>query len=620
MDCNSRRSFLKNVAVGSLSLGPVAGLQPSNAASLSDTENLDGGKGHGSTLLATDHRPCEWSFVSSKTYSDPFNDVELDVVVTDPQGHEQRVPAFWAGDHVWRVRYASHGPGRYSFRTTCSDPKNSDLHGKTGTLEVSPYKGDNPLFLHGPIRVASDRLHFEHEDGTPFFWLGDTWWFGFCTRLPWPEGFQVLTEDRVKKGYTVIQIVAGLYPETTGGGASPFDPRGNNEAGYCWEEKYARINPRYFDMADLRLQHLVERGLLPCVVGSWGYHLPPMGVAKMKQHWRNIIARWGAYPVVWCIAGELMMPYWSPRTKDELAELEKRGMTIADRREADRAFQKHGYTEVGKYIRSTDPYHRLLTLHPQAMISPRVQTEDVTILDFDMLQTTHDDWWGMPGSLELLTSELAQSPRMPVLVGEVVYEGLQQHNRQEVIRFAFWTSMLSGEAGHTYGAGGIFEMEARDQPYGLTADGDFHSYGDLPWDVAYLFPGAQQVAWGKQLLARYEWWRLEPHPEWVEPHWTKEDYMLPYAASIPGELYIVFMPQLTRAKPRSLHQFSMPTIKKLNPNVTYEALWFNPATGKEFPIGKAAPAPDGTWQPPDPDDMVDWVLVVEKPGVRKSQT
>jgi hypothetical protein len=315
-----------------------------------------------------------------------------------------------------------------------------------------------------------------------------------------------------------------------------------------------------------------------------------------------------------------MMPYSPPRTDDELAELEKRGMTIGERREADRQFQKHGYTEVCKYIRSIDPYHHPLTLHAQAMLSPRAQTDDVTLLDFDMIQASHDDWWGMPASLELVTSELAQSPRMPVLVGEVVYEGLQQSNRQDVVRFSYWTSMLSGMAGYTYGAGGIFEMEARDHPYGLTGDSDFHSYGDMPWDVAYLFPGAQQVAWGKQLLTRYEWWRLEPHPEWVEPHWTKDDYRLPFAASIPGELYIVYMQRLTRAPRGSLHPFRMPTIKNLRPGVTYEALWFSPATGKEYPIGKAVPAPDGTWQPPDPDDMVDWVRVVEKPGARKQKT
>ena len=54
----------------------------------------------------------------------------------------------------------------------------------------------------------------------PFFWLGDTWWMGLTKRLLWPEGFKLLTADRVKKGFTVIQIVAGLYPDMV-----PFDSR-----------------------------------------------------------------------------------------------------------------------------------------------------------------------------------------------------------------------------------------------------------------------------------------------------------------------------------------------------------------------------------------------------------
>jgi len=28
----------------------------------------------------------------------------------------------------------------------------------------------------------------EHSDGTPFLWLGDTWWMGLTTRLDWPDG------------------------------------------------------------------------------------------------------------------------------------------------------------------------------------------------------------------------------------------------------------------------------------------------------------------------------------------------------------------------------------------------------------------------------------------------
>ena len=90
-----------------------------------------------------------------ESYEDPFNDVELDVVVTDPEGREQRVPAFWGGGQVWRVRYAPHVAGRYEFRSVSSDSSNSDLHGRTGTLEVSEYKGENPCC--GTARCASPR-------------------------------------------------------------------------------------------------------------------------------------------------------------------------------------------------------------------------------------------------------------------------------------------------------------------------------------------------------------------------------------------------------------------------------------------------------------------------------
>ena len=41
---------------------------------------------------------------------------------------------------------------------------------------------------------------------------------GLVKRLGWPEDFQLLTADRISKGFAVIQIVAGLYPDMP-----PFD-------------------------------------------------------------------------------------------------------------------------------------------------------------------------------------------------------------------------------------------------------------------------------------------------------------------------------------------------------------------------------------------------------------
>ena len=161
------------------------------------------------------NRVIEIRLQSKKTYRNPFLELELDAVVTRPDGQQLRVPMFWAGEQEWRLRYASHQLGTHSWRTECTDRDNAGLHGIQGTLQVVPYEGDNPLYRHGPLRVTQDQRHFEHADGTPFFWLGDTWWKGLCRRLTW-QGFQELTADRNKKGFTVIQIVCGTYPDERG--------------------------------------------------------------------------------------------------------------------------------------------------------------------------------------------------------------------------------------------------------------------------------------------------------------------------------------------------------------------------------------------------------------------
>ncbi len=89
--------------------------------------------------------------ISARSYTDPFNDVEVDVAFTDECGRETRVPAFWAGDSIWRVRFSSPELGTYTYRTICSDESNPDLHGVEGSFQVTPYTGPNPLYQHGPF-------------------------------------------------------------------------------------------------------------------------------------------------------------------------------------------------------------------------------------------------------------------------------------------------------------------------------------------------------------------------------------------------------------------------------------------------------------------------------------
>ncbi len=435
----------------------------------------------------------EARFEAALPHHDPFDELTLDAVFTDPHGQTFRVPAFWAGGNVWKVRYASPLPGKHTFHTECSDPKDTGLNGVDGAVQVTPYQGDNPLYLHGPIRVAPDKRHFQHADGTPFLWLGDTWWMGLCKRLHWPDEFQLLTADRKAKGFNVIQIVGGLYPDQ-----GAFDERSANESGFAWEKDYSRIRPEYFDLADERIKYLVDQGIVPCIVGSWGFHLPWLGIDKMKQHMRYLSARYGAMPVVWCVAGEFNLPYY----------LEP-GFPMGGEKQA------QGWAEVTRYLRTVNPFGRLVTAHPTGIppLSARLVFKDDTLLDFDMLQTGHGMREVLAPTVTAFRASYDAQPPMPVINAEVTYEALSGVIPAEVPRMMCWVCLLSGAAGHTYGANGIWQMNRKEQPYGKSPHGG--TYGPIPWDESMKLPGSTQVGFAKRLLEKYEWEHFEPHPEWV---------------------------------------------------------------------------------------------------------
>lgn len=534
-------------------------------------------------MRAIEKEATEWNYVSGQKREDPFNEVELDVVVQHSDGELWRVPAYWAGGQEWRVRFCPPKPGRYETTTVCSDESDCGLHEVRGSIEVASYEGDNPLLIHGPLQVAVSHRTFEHADGTPFFWLGDTWWMGFCNRLSWPDDFQRLAADRAAKGFTVVQIVAGLYPDMPG-----FDPRGANEAGFPWENNYTRINPSYFDMADLRIRWLVQSGLVPCVVGCWGYYLPLLGTAKMKQHWRYLIARWAAYPVVWCLAGEAAMPYY-----------------LSEDKEGDRDKQVTGWTEVGRYVRKTDPFKRIVTIHPTEI--GRDQVLDDGVLDFDMLQTGHGGFDSVSNTVKKVSVEYAREPVMPVVVGEASYEGILHGTQAEVQRLTFWTSVLSGAAGHTYGANGIWQVNTRQNPYGPSPHGG--NWGNTPWEEAYRLPGSQQLGLSCKLLQLFPWWRFEPNQNWVDPSGSPEHVTAPFAAGVPGEIRFIYFYNPTFPWSSHCH-----TVTMLEPDIEYKALFWDPRTGDAHNLGTVKPDANGRWNVPLQPTFSDWLLILDATG------
>lgn len=504
--------------------------------------------------------PVEITFTGNIQYDDPLYGVEVDAIVTGPTGVIQKVPAFWAGGKTWKVRYASVNTGRYTWRIQCSNKNDLSLNTKEGTIDIKPYTGSSILYRSGAIRIAEGHRHFEYADGKPFLWLGDTWWKGLSKRISFNE-FKILTADRKKKGFNVVQIIAGPYPDEPA-----FDPRWANEGGMPYTAGYATINPAYFNYADKRIEHLIQEGLLPAIVGGWGWHMESVGVEKLKRHWRNIIARYAAYPVTWIAGGESGGEDW---------------------------------TAVARYIRDTDPFHRLVTMHSYPG-SGRMYIPDETVLDFDMLQTGHGGFFGYASpygvwqataanTVSKVMAAYSKTPAMPVVLGEVTYEGHMQTNGAEVQRQVYWSSMLSGAAGFTYGAGGIWQMNSaieRGAEYEFT-----------PWFEAMKLPGAAQLATGKKLLEQYRWWLFEPHPEWVNPHssalfephdkWFDDSTKFaegggqwdrPYAAGIGGEVRFIYIPG-------HYYDWTTPTIKNLEADIPYHAFLVDPANGKPYELG-----------------------------------
>jgi hypothetical protein len=260
-----------------------------------------------------------------------------------------------------------------------------------------------------------------------------------------------------------------------------------------------------------------------------------VGIDGIQRHWRNLIARYGAYPAVWIIGGESGGPQW---------------------------------TEVARYVQQIDPYHHPSTMHP--FQSGRLSVTDETVIDFDMLQTGHGDWDAARGAIPKVQAACARKPPLPVVLGEYCYEGHMQTAFQDVQRYVFWGNILSGSAGHTYGAAGVWHASVEGDP-GIANVYDFTS-----WKEGMNYAGSTQLGIGKRLLEQYPWARFEPHPEWVADGC--------FAAGIPGEVRFVYLPR------RNVYNWSGLVVKQLERDVPYHAFYFNPTNGKRYDLGTVVSA------------------------------
>ncbi|HEY2146522.1 MAG TPA: DUF4038 domain-containing protein, partial [Pirellulales bacterium] len=328
----------------------------------------------------------------------------------------------------------------------------------------------------------------------------------------------------------------------------------------------------------------------PCIVGGWGYFMPLMGVEKMKAHWRYLIARYGAWPVVWCAAGEANLPYYLAK-----------GFPYDDRE------QVHGWTEVLRSIRATDPWRRPLTIHPTAInrYTSRHATDDERLLDFDMLQTPHGQAEAAPVAVRAMRESYAAKPTMPVIDGEASYEMLNDNLPTAWTRAMFWLCLTNGAAGHTYGANGIWQVNRRGDPHGPSPHGG--NYGKIAWDEAMRLLGSEQVALGKKFFESLPWTKLAPidgAAAWLDEPANAPPQMKPVAPQTCGigdGLLVIY-----GLKPQGI------AVSRLRPNAVYHVTLFDPVTGKRTKEHDVAADANGSFSLATPHLDHDFVWLLER--------
>jgi hypothetical protein len=543
------------------------------------------GEGSGSVLTTSVNRATVWTLSSARDRADPWSEIALFATLRGPGGEELRIPGYWDGERTWRFRVSAPTPGRWTLESACDDASDEGLDARTAELRVLPADTaeTNVFVRHGAVGMTEGGAAFAHRDGTPFHWLADTWWMLMSERVAWPEDFGRLVDHRKAQGFTAVQVVVGFPPDTT-----PFDGRDANAGGSPWLTDYASINPAYFQAVDRRLERIIDAGLLPCILGGWGYHLLFMGKQRMLAHWRYLVARYGAWPVVWCLAGEGAMPYYlSKHPEDDVSAL------------------KAAWPEVARFVKGIDPYRRPVTLHPRRHSWD--DTLDADGLDFHMTQAGH-----LPNAPRLAIEALAigrdRFPGKAIVNAEPPYEGHAGANWEDVQRYSFWSSMLSGAAGFTYGAAGVFQANDKARPTGDRPDGG--GYDLATWDEAIHWPGARQVAGGHALLAALGYHRFSVHPEWasIRLRFGAEAYALPpraFAAGIPGEVRVIYLPL-------RWYHWDGPLLHALEPGLRYRAAYVDTATFARTELGEITGDAKGEWQAPTLPYMHDWVLVLTR--------
>lgn len=513
----------------------------------------------------------EIALTASRTYADPFRDPVVDAVFHGPGGRTIRRPAFWDGNNRYKVRFAPPAPGKWTWSTTGPADDNG-LHRQSGSIDAKPYRGDNPFFLHGFLTVSEDRRSLCHADGTPFFWLGDTHWLWEQERLD-GNGPDFYAMARTRKGQRFNVYQVELFERWDG----------NLPNLKLFQEN---IDPKWRWLAENGFATACTHGLLTTRPDS---NTAPMETAMA----RYLCARYGAYPSVWLMFQECTGHYshWFENNSQR------------DRfRDVVRA--------VGRAYRRFDSYTHPRTAHSDASLKTHYRGEDW--LDFTLLQGGHEARINRDGYYDLFFED--RRVAIPQIEGEANYEllydgadpGRPAAIGTAMMREKAWMAMLSGCAGYTLGANGVWQ--AIDRPN----DSDLHKvYGRTSWKTGIALPGANHLTHLRRFFESIPWHQLVPRPECdgfcSAPLQTAVHDRPVVATDRTGKWVVAYLP------PGCGNGTVLLRLGKGPWNVS----WFDPRSSRRLSLGMIRPK-NGTWRVPDKPGPDDWVLRLEAVGTARA--
>lgn len=527
--------------------------------------------------MAETWRRTVLTFEAAREYADPVRDCAVVATFAGPSGEEILREAYWDGGRTYRVSFAPTVPGSWNW--SLAAPADSGLDGLFGTLEAEPYRGELPIYRHGFLRVAENRRHLTYADGTPFLWLGDTHW-AFATGERWEESnhpamgsmFRGMVDRRAEQGFSVCQ--ANLR-------ANEADDR------YWLDPDAEKPVPNvafYQQELDRRMAYVADAGLVNALGFAWYDELlQPNGMERMKTLARYVVARYGALPVVWTLAGEVAG--YDPAHREEL---------IA------------GWDEVARVIESCDGYGHLQTAHYTTRRPMEEYYQDASWHDLTLGQAGHGDYLVGEGDYREFFSAHHEKP---FVEGEAMYEGcstLEENGSRQVtpamVRRVAYMVMQLGGCGYTYGAQGIwdcvwdeafFEDPANDVLVGMF--NRFH----WTWRDGIDAPGAVQLGHWKRFYEDVRFWELAPYerPGANGARWRKQPMA---TVSEQCDRIAAYYTEAAR-KPLRVEGLAAGE---------WTWRWFDSRTGEwGEPCSIAL---DGTWTLPPRPDCNDWCLTASK--------